>query len=67
MTEHEPGTDVTVTVSECVYGNTTEKVAFFTPAAKFPTAASEASNTTVPAPVKVTVFAEIVAGPLTTE
>jgi hypothetical protein len=45
----------------------TVKVAFSVPATKLASAASEACSTTVPAPVRVTVEPEIVAGPETTE
>ena len=44
----------------------TVKVAVLVVAPLFPLAASEASSTTVPAPVKVTVEPAIVAGPETT-
>src|SRR6202041_2860054 len=46
---------------------TTVKLTLLEPAAKLASAASDASSTTVPAPVSVTVAPEIVAGPETTE
>jgi hypothetical protein len=46
---------------------TTVKLTLLEPAVKLASAASDASSTTVPAPVSVTVAPEIVAGPETTE
>ena len=48
-------------------GPPTRKVAFCVPAVKGLLAACDASSTTVPMPVRVTVDPEIVAGPETTE